>query len=464
MFEPIQRYLPRYFNSDPEKREAVRLRAPAGTTAPWEIRDERMTIAWGDQTRVFELHDHTVSALVDALQAEGFVLDPGYDHLLLALGAVVLLEGRGTLVDFSGTPFYGFTSLLHAITRPVEREWRLFHAAIPEAVDQESLATADAEWLDVHGALYGIPRPTGMADAAYRAHLRAEVFRPRNTPRGLEHSLRRLGYPQVRVREPWQEMHYLSTDATLSGAHHLPGAPIYEYHTLQLTANAHQAWAGPLAQAEADRPAGTVMLPPATLLPPTRLGAVLAGLVIHAVNTFYYAVVLACNRYGVLSLDLTLSAALAAPPISLARIAVMALWTEGLRAAEIGEQWGGAWDGAWDERTWLGVAAAPAEMSPPLTIALSPGFDTLLAALATQQASVLATQTLAASTYSAMPDYATIVTELLRISAALWAVDSLLNQWRTGDPDITTTAQENLAAAATALIDVQALLAGYPLP
>ena len=104
MFEPIQRYLPQYFNSDPEKREAIRLRAPAGTTAPWEIRDERLTIAWADQSRVFELHDHTVGSLVDALQAEGFVLDPGYDHLLLALGGVVLLEGRITITPDGGTP------------------------------------------------------------------------------------------------------------------------------------------------------------------------------------------------------------------------------------------------------------------------------------------------------------------------------------------------------------------------
>lgn len=460
MFEPIQRYLPQYFNSDPEKREAIRLRAPAGTTAPWEIRDERLHIAWADQTRVYEFRDHTVGSLVDVLQAQGFTLDPGYDQILLALGAVVLLEGRGTLVDFSGTPFYGFTSLLHAITRPVEREWRLFHAAIPEAVDQESIATADAEWLDVHGALYGIPRRAGMDDAAYRAHLIAEVFRPRNTPRGLEHSLRRLGYPAVRVREPWQEMHYLSTDATLSGAHHLPGAPIYEYHTLQLTANAHQAWAGPMAEVEADRPAGTILLPPATLLPPARLGAVLADLVIHTVNTFYYAVVLACNRYGVLSLDLTLSAALAAPPISLARITVMVIWTAGLREGVVGAVWGGAWD----DRTWLVAGAAPAEMSPPLTIVLPEGFDTLLADLADQQAGVLATQTLATTTYAGVPEYAAIMAELLRISAALWAVDGLLNQWRTGDPDVTVAAQASLTTEADALVDVQDLLASYPPP
>lgn len=364
MFEPIQRYLPTYFNTDPERREAVRLRAPAGTAVAWEISDEQLRLSWGEQQRTYELADYTVGALVDALQAEGFTLDPGYDQWLLALGAVVLLEGRGTLTDRSGTPWYAFTSLVHAITRPVEREWRRFSAAIPEAVAQESLATADESWLDVHGDLYGIPRLPGMDDAAYRAHVRAEVFRPRNTPRGLEHSLRRLGYPTVRVVEPWQEMHYLSTDATLSGAHHLPGAPIYEYHTLRLTAPDHQAWPGPMAHAEADRPAGTILLPPATLLPAYRLGAALADVSVQTVNTLHYAAVIPVNRHGRLSVDLQLAVAPAAPPLPLARIEVRAMMTPGLRPQSSIE----SWTGPWDTRTWLPVLAAQYEITPGVTL------------------------------------------------------------------------------------------------
>lgn len=372
MFEPLLRYLPKYFNIDPEKREAIRLRAPAGTTATWDLYDERLSLAWADQTRVYDLRDYTVGAIVDALQAQGFVLDPGYDHLLLALGAVVLLEGRGTLVDYAGSPFYAFTSLLHVLTRPVESGWRQFQDAIPEAVDQESIATADADWLTVHGDLYGIPRLAGMDDATYRAHLIAEVFRPRNTPRGIEHSLLRLGYPAVRVREPWQEMHYLSTDATLSGAHHLPGAPIYEYHTLQLTANDHQAWAGPMAEADADRPAGTILLPPATLLPVTVLTTGIAALVIAMAAATQYAVVLYYNRHGLLSWDLALSDITAPPPLPVARITVMAVTTLGLRGPyQAGGATGGWGATTWDSATWQAIAETPPEFTPPITIALA---------------------------------------------------------------------------------------------
>lgn len=456
MFEPIQRYLPRYFNSDPDKREAIRLRAPTGTTAPWEIRDERLTIAWGDQSRVYELHDHTVGSLVDALQAEGFTLDPGYDHLLLALGAVVLLEGRGTLMDFSGTPFYAFTSLLHAITRPVEREWRLFHAAIPEAVDQESIATADADWLTVHGDLYGIPRLAGMDDATYRAHLIAEVFRPRNTPRGIEHSLRRLGYPAVRVREPWQEMHYLSTDATLSGGHHLPGAPIYEYHTLQLTANDHQAWAGPLAQAEADRPAGTILLPPATLLPVTVLTTDIAALAIAIAAATQYAVVLYYNRYGLLSCDLALSDVMAATPLPVARITVMAVTTLGVRGPYQVSGATGRWSAStWDAATWQAIAETSPEFTPPTTIGLPAGYADLLAAIAVQQAAVMATQAELDAVFSALPEYAALYADLVSQFNNLVAADSLLNR----DETVYATVQAQLVHYAADLLATQTTMA-----
>lgn len=455
MFEPIQRYLPQYFDTDPGKREAIRLRAPPGTTVTWEIRDERLTLAWDDQQRTYEFADYTVGSLVDALQAEGFVLDPGYDHLLLALGAVVLLEGRGTLVDFSGTPFYGFTSLLHAITRPVEREWRLFQAAIAEAVDQESIATADAAWLEVHGALYGIPRLAGMDDAAYRAHLIAEVFRPRNTPRGIEHSLRRLGYPNVRVREPWQEMHYLSTDATLSGGHHLPGAPLYEYHRLQLTASDHQAWAGPLAEAEADRPAGTLLLPPATLLPVSVITTGIADLAIASTLNTRYTTVLYYNRYGRLSLDLSLSDLWPAPMLPVMRRDLLGVSTIGVRGPYQILNVAGSWFGQWDLATWLPANVTPAELSPPVTIALPEGYAELLITLGTQQADVLATLAELDADFSAFPEYAALRADLVGQYADLVAADSRLNREETLLAEMTLL----LAGYAEALLATQAAMA-----
>lgn len=371
MFEPIQRYLPQYFNNDPEKREAMRLRAPAGTTAPWEIRDERLIIAWADQSRVYEFHDHTVGSLVDALQAEGFTLDPGYDQMLLALGAVVLLEGRGTLLDFSGTPFYGFTSLLHAITRPVEREWRLLHAAIPDAAAQVSLADADSDWLDVHGDLYGIPRLAGMDDVVYRQHLLDEVKRPRNNPRGIEHTLRRWSGQDIQVREPWQEIFTLSA-SRLSGRQFLEGAPVYQYHTMQLVASAvGMDWALLQAIADADRPAGTVLLPPATHPGAVQVGDLAAHWALAVGGMTHYGYVLPVNSFGRLSVDLSLSHSVPPPGIAIGPISCIGIATVGLRGPYQESNAQFAWTGLWDERPWSPVAAIPVEMIPPITLSES---------------------------------------------------------------------------------------------
>lgn len=309
MFEPVTRYLPRYFKRDPAARMAIRLTAPA--PAVWEIVEDRLTLTWGAETRTYDLLDYTVGSLVDALQAEGFTLER-YDQDLLALGAIILLEGRHDLSTAGGTDLFGFTNLIHSLTRPVERAWGEIRDAIPEAAAQVSLAEADGDWLDRHGLLYGIPRRAGQDDAAYRQHLLDEVNRPRDNPRGIEQTLRRWSGHDIQVREPWQEIFTLSA-SRLSGRHHLQGAPTYQYHTMQLVASEGGIdWAPLQAIANADRPAGTLLLWPLEILDPWVVPYPAASLAIglnredDAVSTTY--------------------------------------WANSL------------WDGAWDERRWIAAS------------------------------------------------------------------------------------------------------------
>lgn len=119
-----------------------------------------------------------------------------------------------------------------------------------------------------------------------------------------------------------------------------------------------------MAHAEADRPAGTILLPPATLLPAYRLGAALADVSVQTVNTLHYAAVIPVNRHGRLSVDLQLAVAPAAPPLPLARIEVRAMMTPGLRPPSSIE----SWTGPWDTRTWLPVLAAQYEITPGVTL------------------------------------------------------------------------------------------------
>lgn len=434
MFEPIQRYLPRYFDTNPAKHEAIRLRAPTELTVTWEIRDEQLFLSWGEISRVYALSDYTVGSLVDALQEEGFILDPGYNQWLLALGAVVLLEGRGTLTDVSGTPWYAFTSLLHAITRPVEREWRQYSAAIPFAVAQLILTSATNGWADLFGDIFGIPRRGTMAsspwralaaqvdhcnpmgtsshertlrlawqqffanllalsretgeadqhwherlvyaarrrvtqdlpslesDADYTARIVQEVLRARSTPLAILGNIRRLTGHDLMLREPWQEWVVLSK-SNLSGSHHLQGAPIYEYHRMQLVANRGLDWKSVLPEAEADRPAGTLMLPPATKMPPIQVTIPPPHPTLGRVSA--HSQELRWNAYGRLSVDLMPSHYLPPPAMAIARVRVFSISTIGLRGPyEYSESANQSWLGTWNERPWLNMIAQP-EMFPP---------------------------------------------------------------------------------------------------
>lgn len=259
MFEPILRYLPRYLDRDPALRPALRLVAPS--PASWRVREDRLTLAWDGQTREFDLTEHTLASLVDALQGAGFEL-AWFDQDLYALGAVILWDGSGTIDDRDGTEFRVRTSLLHALTRSLEHEWVALRDAIPEAARQVSMATAEQVWLDRHGRLYGIARPPGSDDAAYRTHLMEEITRPRGNARGIEYTLRRLLAEDIRVIEPWQQLARWSVSPA-SVEHRFPDGARWAKNLLHLAFTDPGDWEGAQAIAESDRDAGNILLDPA---------------------------------------------------------------------------------------------------------------------------------------------------------------------------------------------------------
>lgn len=110
-----------------------------------------------------------------------------------------------------------------------------------------------------------------MGDGEYTAHIQAEVARPRSSPVAIASNIYRITGTEVTVREPWQEIFFLSDPlrpSRLSGQQHLQGAPIYEYHTVQIVASGGGVdWPAILREARADLPAGTILLPPVTLIP-----------------------------------------------------------------------------------------------------------------------------------------------------------------------------------------------------
>lgn len=104
-----------------------------------------------------------------------------------------------------------------------------------------------------------------MPDGEYTAHIIAEVTRHRSNPAAIRLNLLRLTGRDYELREPWKEVAYLS-QSRLSGGHHLQGAPIYQYHTLQVQSLGGCDWSEVTEQVTADKPAGTLLLHPATII------------------------------------------------------------------------------------------------------------------------------------------------------------------------------------------------------
>ena len=81
------------------------------------------------------------------------------------------------------------------------------------------------------------------------------------SPAAIASNIERVTGYDITVREPWQEIFFLSDPlrpSRLSGQQHLQGAPIYEYHTVQLiSARGGVDWSAILREARADLPAGT---------------------------------------------------------------------------------------------------------------------------------------------------------------------------------------------------------------
>lgn len=252
--------------------------------------------------------------------------------------------------------------------------------------------TLYAAWEVFFGNLLGLPRNPGESnqhyhdrlvydalqrpalslpplelDAVYTARIIEEVKRSRSSPAAILRNIRRLTGHDLALREPWQEVHYLSQSA-LSGLDHLQGAPIYEYHRMQLVARRGLDWTPVLREAEADRPAGTLMLPPATHMPPLYLDGV--PLAPDLARILVWAEELKWNAYGRLSVDLDLSNYVPPPMTDMGEVWIKALWTQaGLRGPyEYFSADAAVWVGYWDQRTWGQTNTSRLELYPPKDI------------------------------------------------------------------------------------------------
>ena len=249
--------------------------------------------------------------------------------------------------------------------RTLRLAWQQFFANLLglSRVPDES----DQHWHDrlVYAARQRAPLnlPSLESDADYTARLLQEVQRVRASPAAMLNNIQRLTGHDLALREPWREWVALN-QSTLSGPDHLAGAPVYEYHRLQLVARRGLDWPAVLREIEADRPAGTLLLPPATTTPPSQI-AIPPMEIVHG-RVSAHGQELRWNAYGRLSGELILSHCQAPPAMALARVRVHGLSTFGLRGPyEYFGESSRSWVGFWDVRTWAEGNTRRAEMYPP---------------------------------------------------------------------------------------------------
>ena len=354
------------FDTDPEPVLALRVRH--ALSAAWAVRDEVLTLTTPGGSWQWPLAPYTLGTLAVAIAEAGFEIayaNPDLDHL----NASILLEGEGRQDASNGDHLTALTAPLAVLLSALGLGLWQGKAAIAEAMAQLILPQSTAEWADLFGSICGVLRWAGEADEDYTARIIEEVQRNRSNPAAILRNIRRLTGDDMILREPWKEIHALSV-SPLSGPHHLQGAPIYEYHRMQLVASRGPDWSRVLPEAEADRPAGTLMLPPATHPPVFLVDGMngmgdqilwnMARIDTRAENLFW-------NAYGLLSVDLSLSNYIPPPFFELAHIDVLGLGDRGLRGPyeDFGAANLGWFRSSWNELAWSAAVVSEPEIYPP---------------------------------------------------------------------------------------------------
>lgn len=251
------------FDKAPGQELALRLRHPDGAT--WVVAEEVLSVSAGGVAREYDLTEHTVSSLANALEADGF--EVAYQSAQFAShGASVLVEGKGDQNQSNGDHIGAFTSPLWAIMGGYAREVREAEYQKDQALRQMVITQAEGEWLDLWGMLYAEERFEGEDDADYAPRIPKEAFRLRVNGIAIEQAiLDRTGY-DIEIREPWQKI-FRSSMSVLSGADHFQDDRYYSYFVIQPVARGPVDWGKILPVVHRNRAAGIEVYSPAIELP-----------------------------------------------------------------------------------------------------------------------------------------------------------------------------------------------------
>lgn len=216
------------FEKSPAAELALRVRHDLG--AKWSVADGQLSVAVAGTTWEYDLAQHTIGSLADALVADGFDI-PFRASRYASYGALALVEGEGCQARSNGDHLSVFTSPLWAIMGGYAGEIREAEYQKDQALRQMVIWQSEGEWLDLWGALYSVARLDGESDEDYAARIPKEAFRIRVNGLAIEKAIKDYTGYDVEIREPWKWLFRLDESA-LSGAHHFPDGRYYSYFTI----------------------------------------------------------------------------------------------------------------------------------------------------------------------------------------------------------------------------------------
>lgn len=249
------------FDGSPVSELAFRLQHEDG--ASWSVGDRVFTAKAGDLEVEHDLRQFTVNQLVNQLAADGFTIvspSPRFS----GISALVLVDGSGSQNISNGDHVTAYTSLLWVLLNGYAGEVLDAEEQVRQALLQMVITTASGEWLDLWGALYGVPRNPGESDAHFVPRIPKEAFRVRNNAHAIELAIRDATGFDVRIEEPWTNIFKLD-GSLLSGPDKFYDGETIGYHLIKPVARETIDWPAVLAVINKNRAAGVMVLGPQLL-------------------------------------------------------------------------------------------------------------------------------------------------------------------------------------------------------
>jgi len=253
------------FNQDPDPILAFEIWHPDG--AAWNVKNRQLVVSTDAGSVLTSINLESVGTVWDVVCR---LMDVGVrvsriNADTVDSSALILMDGAGRESQYTNS-IYGYRSALWGLLEGYATEVQSAWYAVPQALEQARLHSADDDWLDLWGSYFGVTRRSGQADASYLATIVAETLRAKSNRYAIENAVLDVTGSQVQITEPWQSIFRLDASA-LSGAHALHDGVVVGHHLIRPLIPSGSDWDAVMAVIERTRAAGVLISNPVRIVP-----------------------------------------------------------------------------------------------------------------------------------------------------------------------------------------------------